>query len=315
MRSRRGDSRSMGEKSGIDKLASEQSGVFSIAQVRGLGFDRASVYRRIKKGEWVRLDDSVYALASAPDTWEQTLWAAVLSRPRVGLTHWTACRLLGVADARGGQPAILVPRGSNARSSIARVYESDEFDAVTMTTVGGLPVTTMPETLFLLARDTRPEILTNVFDHALVTGKLDLRAMATTIDREFGRRTPGAPLLRRLTSSRMPTAPSHSSSYLERLLEMILHDPRLPPWKREHEFSLNGVPSRVDVFVPKARLVIEADGRNWHTKMEAFDNDRRRDNALAAQGTQVLRFTYDMLIDEPDKCLEQTIATCLLRAA
>lgn len=61
--------------------------------------------------------------------------------------------------------------------------------------------------------------------------------------------------------------------------------------------------------------MIEADGRNWHTKQEDFDSDRGRDNALAARGIQVLRFTYDMLVDEPAKCLEQTIATCLLRAA
>lgn len=305
----------MGEKSGIDRLAAAQSGVFNVAQVRHLGFDRASVYRRIKRGEWVRLDDSVYALASAPRTWEQTLWAAVSSRTPAAVTHWAASRLLGVPDIRQSDPAILVRRGSNVRSSLARVYESDELDRIAVTTVNGLPVTTMPETLFVLARDTDDEALIRVFDQALVAGKLDLRAMAATIDREAGRRTPGAPLFRRLTSARMLTAPSHSSSYLERLLESILHDPRLPPWSREYEFSLRGKPCRVDAYVAAARLVIEADGRNWHTKGEDFESDRRRDNALAARGIQVLRFTHDMLVDEPATCLEQTIATCLLRAA
>lgn len=300
---------------GIDHLAAQQAGVFSKTQVRDLGLDRSIVYRRIKQGRWVRLDDSVYALSSAPRTWEQTLWAASLSRPRTALTHWTACRLLGLGDVPTGDPAILVPRASNTRSSLASIYESDEFDLVATTSVAGKTVTTMPETLFVLARDTSAEMVTKTFDQALVAGKLDLRAMASTIDREFGRRTPGAPLLRRLTSSRMPTAPSHSSSYLERLLEVILHDPRVPPWRREYEFALDGVPSRVDVYVPTARLVIEADGRNWHTKWDDFENDRRRDNALAARGIQVLRFTYDMLVDEPDHCLQQTIATCLLRAA
>lgn len=305
----------MGERSGIDKLAREQFGVFSISQVRALGFDRSSVHRRIKKGEWVRLDDSVYALASAPKTWEQTLWAAVMSRPTAVLTHWSACRLFGLSDTRGEDPAILVPRGSNPRSTLARIYETDEFARIATTVVAGMPVTTMPETLLVLARDTSGQVVTDMFDQALVAGKLDLRAMAMTIDREFGRRTPGAPLLRHLTSSRTPTAPSHSSTYLERLVEVILHDPRLPPWSREYEFCLDGVDCRVDVYVPTARLVIEADGRNWHTKFEDFEIDRRRDNALAARGIQVLRFTYQMLVEEPNKCLEQVIATCLLRAA
>lgn len=261
------------------------------------------------------MDDSVYALASAPSSWQQTLWVAHLSRPQAALTHWTACRLLGLTDIRRSDPAILVPRGSNTRSAIARVYESDEFDQVAVTTVDRLPVTTMPETLFLLARDVASEVLVRVFDQALVAGKLDLQAMAITIDREAGRRTPGAPLLRELTTSRRPTAPAQSSSYLERLLASILQDPRLPPWTPEYEFALDGIPARVDVYVPAARLVIEVDGRNWHTRGEDFETDRRRDNALAARGIQVLRFTYEMLTGEADRCLEQTVATCLLRAA
>jgi very-short-patch-repair endonuclease len=167
----------------------------------------------------------------------------------------------------------------------------------------------------VLARDVQAYLLTRVFDQALVSGKLDLKSMSTTIDREFGRRTPGTPLLRRLTSSRMPGAPSRSSTYLERLLEVILHDPRMPRWTREYEFSLDGVPARVDFYVPAAHVVIEADGRNWHTRWKNFESDRRRDNALAARGIQVLRFTYEMLTSEPMKCLEQAIATCLLRAA
>jgi very-short-patch-repair endonuclease len=71
----------------------------------------------------------------------------------------------------------------------------------------------------------------------------------------------------------------------------------------------------VDVYVPSARLVVEADGRNWHTRWEDFESDRRRDNALAARGIQVLRFAYGMLKTDPGKCLEQTLTTCLVRAA
>lgn len=154
-----------------------------------------------------------------------------------------------------------------------------------------------------------------MFDRALVGGLLDLDAMARTIDREAGRRTPGAPLLRRLISSRWPSAPSKSSSYLERLLETILHDPRMPVWTREYEFTLDGTASRVDVYVPSARVVIEADGRNWHSRWEDMEADRARDNELATQGIQVLRFTHTMLTSSPTRCLEQAITTCLLRAA
>lgn len=305
----------MGDSASLDRLAARQHGAFSIDQVRAAGFDRSAVYRRIRSGAWVPIDDSVYAMASAPRTWRQALWAAVLSRPRAVLTHWSACRLFGLSDIPNHSPAILVPRGANPRSRVARVFETDQFDDIAVTEVEGLPVTTMPETILLLARDVRADALTRVFDEAIVGGMLDLNAMAATIDREAGRRTSGTPLLRRLTSSRTPSAPSKSSSYLERLLEIILHDSRMPPWTREYEFALDGVPFRVDFFVPSARLVIEADGRNWHARWQNMEKDRARDNALAARGIQVLRFTYEMLTSEPEKCLDQTITTCLLRAA
>jgi very-short-patch-repair endonuclease len=305
----------MGDFASLFEIAAKQAGAFSIAQARALGFDRWAVHHRISDGTWVRLDDSVYALASAPKNWGQALWAAVSSRERAVLTHWSACRLLGLSDVPNHQPTILVPRGSNTRSDLARTFETDQFDVIKVTEVNGLPVTTMPETMLVLARDLAADQVTRVFDEAIISGILDLDAMANTIDREAGRRTPGTPLLRRLTSSRRPTAPSKSATYLERLLEVILGDSRMPSWTREHEVSLDGVPFRVDVYVPSARLVIEADGRNWHSRWEAMENDRRRDNALAAQGIQVLRFTYEMLISEPEECLAQAIATCLLRAA
>jgi very-short-patch-repair endonuclease len=308
-------SRGVMDQLGLFEIAARQHGTFSIRQARSVGFDRFAVQRRISSGAWVRLDDSVYALGSAPRTRTQTLWAAVLSREQAALTHWTACRLFGLDDIPAHRPVLLVPRGSNVRSSLARLVESDQFEDISKTAVDGLPVTTMPETILILARDTGAERVAKLFDAAIVGGRLDLAAMSMTIDREAGRRTPGTPLLRRLTSSRMSTAPAQSSSYLERLLETILHDPRLPAWTREHEFSLDGVSSRVDVYVPSARVVIEADGRNWHTRWEDFETDRARDNALAAEGIQVLRFTYEMLTSQPHKCLEQAIATCLLRAA
>ena len=305
----------VGDSATLFRIAAKQHGVFNLAQARKAGYNRSAVHHRLANGTWIRVDDSVYALASAPRTLEQTLWACVSSRGRAVLTHWTACRLFGLSDAPAHIPVILVPRGSNTRSGLAQVFETDQFERIARTHAAGLPVTTMPETILLLARDTDAATVTRVFDEALIGGKLDLKAMSATIDREAGRRTPGTPLLRRLTSSRLPGAPAHSSSYLERLLEVVLRDPRLPEWTREYEFSMDGVPSRVDFFVSSSRVVIEADGRNWHTKGEDFERDRRRDNALAARGIQVIRFTHDMLTTEPQKCLDQAVATCLIRAA
>lgn len=305
----------MGDFEQLGSVAAGQAGAFSLRQARQAGFTSSVVRSRIASGQWVQLDHTVYALSGAPATWKRSLWVAVLSRPRAAITHLPALHLFEVPGVKAVPPVILVPRHSNARSDVGRVFETDQYDRVAVTLVDGLPVTAVPETLLVMARDTDHETIERLFDQALLAGRLDIAAMARTIDREAGRRTPGTPLLRRLTSSRRATAPSKSSNYLERLLERLLSDGRVPPWTREAGVLLDGVESRVDVLIASRRLVIEADGRNWHARHEDFERDRARDNALAERGYQVLRFTYRMLEGEPDECLRQVIAVCRLRAA
>lgn len=305
----------MGDSRELDDVVARQHGAFSRRQAHEAGFDKDAILRRVGRGVWTRLDESVLAVRSSPPTWEQSLWASVLSRPQSVLSHETAARLIGLSGFSKTRPVLLVPRGSNTRSPLARVFESDQYDRIATTRVEGLPITTTPETILLLARTSPAARLEEVFDEALISGRLDLIAMSKTIDREAGRRTPGTPLLRRLISSRRPRAPSHAAGFLEVLLQRILNDSRFPACTSEFPFNLDGVPARVDVFVPSARLVIEADGRNWHARWQDFESDRRRDNALACRGIQVLRFTYEMLTKEADRCLEQAIATVLVRAA
>jgi len=55
------------------------------------------------------------------------------------------------------------------------------------------------------------------------------------------------------------------------------------------QVSIRGV-GRVDLLI--GRLVIELDGWQFHQNRESFEEDRRRDAALAARGYLVLRFTY-----------------------
>ena len=59
---------------------------------------------------------------------------------------------------------------------------------------------------------------------------------------------------------------------------------------------------RVDRFIPEWGVVIELDGRRWHARTAAFEADRARDNAAVAAGFAVLRFTWQMLKRQPERC-------------
>ncbi|MFW2512305.1 endonuclease domain-containing protein [Demequina sp. SO4-13] len=57
---------------------------------------------------------------------------------------------------------------------------------------------------------------------------------------------------------------------------------------------------RVDLLV-EGRLVVECDGREYHSDPRAFAKDRARDRELVAQGLDVLRFPYADTVYRPER--------------
>lgn len=305
----------MGDSRKIDGFAARQHGVFSGSQARAAGFDKHGVARKLASGEWHQLDYRVFALASAAASWERQLWVAILSRPQAVIGGRAAAHLHGFRGFSRVKPVVVVPGSSNARSRIAKVIRAEHFDDLELVHIRGFPVTSTPETLMTLAGEVPPGRFESLFDDLLLSGRLDLATLTRLLDRESGRRRRGIVLLRYLVDERREDAPSKGASYLERMLERLLSKADLPPWSREHPFSLRGVPSRVDVYIAAWRLVIEADGRNWHARTEAFEKDRQRENDLALQGIQVIRLTFRMIKSDPHGCLETVRGIGQVRSA
>jgi very-short-patch-repair endonuclease len=61
---------------------------------------------------------------------------------------------------------------------------------------------------------------------------------------------------------------------------------------------IDGV-GRVDLLIGD-RLVLELDGRGWHSSEEAFEEDRRRDLALLERGYLVIRVSYNQVMTQWD---------------
>jgi very-short-patch-repair endonuclease len=49
----------------------------------------------------------------------------------------------------------------------------------------------------------------------------------------------------------------------------------------------------VDFAYADAKLVLEADGRRWHTRIQDIARDHERDGDAAEQGWQTLRLVYE----------------------
>jgi len=301
----------MGPDRRLDEFAARQYGVFSLKQARGVGMTERMVEGRLGSGAWVRLDSGIYALASSPPRWERQLAAAVLSRPQSIVAGRSAAYLHGFDGFNQGRPVVMVPFDGNGRSPIARIIRSRHFSTIATTRVGAFPVTSPSETIVSLAGDLGPDHLEQLVDECLAAKSGDAETLMATIQRRSGVR--GIARLRKITEERLPEAYQPPSSELERLLHRILDGPGIPQATRQFPFPREVVPGTVDAYIHRWRLIIEADGRRWHTRKADFERDRMRDNLATSHGIAVLRFTYRMLTGVPERCVGMILETGAIR--
>lgn len=288
----------------VSVIARRQYGTFSRQQVIDAGGSKHQIEHRLESGEWTALDRGVYALASAPGTWRRQVMASVLSKRPSIVSGASAGVLHDIAGCRPGRPEISVPRAASSRSGIAVVRRRSDFAAIQRVRVGRIPVASVAETLFDLSRSLDVVRLEGTLDDCLVRRAVDVAELEGVLDRVEGLRLPGTTDFRRVlngvTSGYVPTA-----SELERMLFRAIDDPRIPAVERQARLEWWTVlPHRVDAVIRAWRLILEADGRTYHTKRKDFERDRHRDNLAAAHGYRVMRFTYRVLNTDPDGVLQ-----------
>lgn len=169
------------------------------------------------------------------------------------------------------------------------------------------------ETLMTLARDLDEHGLEALVDELLARKSLAVSELAKVVELNEG--VPGVPKLRRIVDYRLPDAYQPPTSKLERLLYPLLDDPRVPQYTPQMPMHYRQVQATVDVYIAVWWLIVEGDGRRRHNRRADHVHDRFRDNDAVANGYAVLRFTYEMLRDRPDQCLDMLLRTGRVREA
>jgi very-short-patch-repair endonuclease len=155
----------------------------------------------------------------------------------------------------------------------------------------GLPVTAPARTLIDLAAEVHSAALEQALAEARVHKIVTDRALEHAMERVTGRRGVGA--LRALLAAE--SEPAFTRRQLERRFLQLVRDAQLPA--PLVNVRLQGF--EVDFFWPGQRLVVETDGRRFHSHARAFERDRRRDQVLLAAGYRVMRVTWRQLMSEP----------------
>lgn len=298
----------------VDPYFAHQYGIITLAQARRAGMTSRMIERRLESGRWRHVARGLYAVASAPRTWYQRLAAAVLFHNRALVTGNSAARLHDFEGLRVDRPEVMVPYTANARSRLGRVERSRFYFQTNTTRVAGFEVISPAETALKLAASRRETEIGRLVDHTLLNKAATLDEYLDILERIEGGRVRGAPALRKVVTERRSDAYQPPTSELERLSRRLTDHPQVPSASHQHSLLGSAGLMIVDTFIQAWGLILEVDGRNYHTRKADFERDRRRDNAAAAQGLIVLRFTWQMIRDDFDYCLETLLATGQQRA-
>ena len=92
-------------------------------------------------------------------------------------------------------------------------------------------------------------------------------------------------------------------SEAERSFHRLLRNAGITGWRANRPVVLDHSTFYVDILFRKLRLVIEIDGRLYHTGAEVFETDRWRQNLLVLDGWWMLRFTWTMIEERPEEVI------------
>jgi hypothetical protein len=286
----------------IAAYARRQYGVFNRDQARRAGASDSFIERRRAGRSWITVDPAVFALPSHPATWQQRCMASVLAEPRAVLSGRTAAALHGFEGFRPGHIEITVPPGSNHRSRLARVRESA---LVTHTRLGPLPVTTVPQTVIDIARHLDAGELGRLVDAQSLARPSLLAGLQDRYARLARSRLPGSGRVRDVLEQRGDGYVPPASELEARLIDVLGLLPDPPVMVRQAALPWRpAAADRVDVAIPAWRVIVEGDGRRWHTRVADFERDRRRDNDAVVHGWRPVRFTWFNLTHEVGDVLD-----------
>jgi hypothetical protein len=272
----------------IAEIAERQYGVITGGQLAALGLGAGAIRYRVHLGRLHPLHRGVYAVGQRRLPREARWMAAVLAAGpgsvlshRPAGAHWQLIRDLGACE-------VTVPLQRRSRPGITVHQARLPNDEIT--THAGIPITTVPRTLFDLAAVLRPRQLERALNEAEVLRLWDELSLKNLLDR-YPRRS-GSRAIRAALHAR-GGGQTVTRSELEEMFLALIDDAGLP--RPEINAIVEGF--EVDAVFREARLVIELDGRDVHGTSAAFERDRERDRKLQVADWPVVRITHRQMVE------------------
>ncbi|WP_382305553.1 endonuclease domain-containing protein [Herbiconiux sp. UC225_62] len=263
-------------------LVTQLGGVASCGELMKLGTDRAGIDRSVRRGDLSRLRNGWVAV---PQGAPSDVVAAVRAGGTLACVSALATRAIWTREDE--RRHVRVRRFAHDLAPDPGVvhHRSLQLDGL-QPAVGGVDSVELALVHAIMCQPRRDAVAS--MDSALHHGLISEWRLASIL----------APLPA-CYSSLGALANGAAESGLETHLRLLLHSVGI---EARVQVRISGV-GRVDLLVGD-RLVIETDGREWHSDRRSFADDKRRDFALAEQGYVVLRLSYAQVILQPHRTLD-----------
>ncbi|HET7509642.1 MAG TPA: DUF559 domain-containing protein [Solirubrobacterales bacterium] len=162
----------------------------------------------------------------------------------------------------------------------------------------GIPVTTVPRTIFDLAATEDVDVIQSLLREMEYHELRDALSLWDLVERYPGRR--GVRKVRVALECLKSEPPGRRRSKLEERFAPFLRHHHLPLPCFNDWIVLGPKRYQVDCHWPGTGQIVELDGWQGHRTKTAFREDRARDRALRVAGYSVTRLTWSQLEDEPE---------------
>jgi hypothetical protein len=280
----------------VAKLATQQHGRITRAQLNTVGVDAKTVGRWIESGYLKRELPRVYAVGHSAPSREAELWTAVLyAGPEAMLSHATAAAWRALINHPPRTLEVSTPRDID---SLPRVHVHGRRK-LERTIHNGLPVTSIPQTLIDLASVAELRLVRKALANLDYRKQLDLRALNAVC----GPGKPGSKALLHALEIHQPRLAYANGRLEENFLVWCEHEQLPLP---RVNVRVHGI--LVDAHWPEHNLVVELDGLDNHASPAQLRRDKANDLTLRAHGLKVLRYDWVLVHERRVEIRKELIA-------
>jgi hypothetical protein len=285
----------------VAEAASEAWGVLSLEELRACGLTDDQIRWRARRGLLYKLHQGVYAVGHPNVPLEGRFLAAVKALgPAAVLSHFSAAALWKIVKWDDRPIEVTVTADRRAGGEEVRVHRSP-FARHEWRIRDGIPITTPERTLTDLASVLPYELLRRATREAFARRLVSLRSLTRAIETRGTFR--GKRNLLRILADAQPTRTELEDVVLDLILDAGFEPPDV-----NAPLDVDGRRLVPDFRWPTQRLIVEADGRQWHDHPIARADDAERQKVLEAHGERVVRVTWRQAISRRAATAERLAA-------